>query len=356
MRERLADRPPRPLADVPGGWLSDATDELARDWVVELVGGRPLEQLAELDLATLGADAPPLCHAIVAAIRADEALAALGPAGAQQQLIARACRAAAGADPRGTEAAAANEVLAAVEALRRVIWAAGLALLHRPAADQVAALSDRLAHVCATVAATAIAPTAVDTAPAPGVDDARASDHDTRASYQADNGIVTRDLDRDRDGEPLAAPGVASDTATDDEDWGARLELAVSAQTVGAVLLVDVDGHERLMAADGRRALTRAEQALRRRLRDEATIVRERLGRYWVVRGIASAQEATRLAWRLADAVGGGEGHLGVPLTASVGVALYRADVAGGIADDLYERADEAMLAARAAGAGVQSR
>jgi GGDEF domain-containing protein len=343
MRDRLADRPPRSLADMPGGWLSDATDEIARDWIVELVGGRPLQQLAGLDLATLSADAPMLCRAVVAAVRADDALAALAPAGPDGPLIARACRAAAGADPRGGEPAAATEVLAAVEALRRVVWATALALRGRADADQIAALSDRLAHVCATVAATAVALGAADAAPALVI-------HDTRAGDRAGNGLVADDRAAD------AGVSGAAGLAGDDDEWDARLELAVSAQPVGAVLLVDVDGHERLIAADGGPALTRAEQAIKRRLREEATIVRERLGRYWIVSGAETAQEATRLAWRLADAVGGGAGHLGVPLTASVGIALYRADKAGALADDLYERADEAMLSARAAGAGVQSR
>jgi GGDEF domain-containing protein len=102
-----------------------------------------------------------------------------------------------------------------------------------------------------------------------------------------------------------------------------------------------------------------------RKLVDDATMVRERLGRYWVVSGCGGDEAATEFARRLADAVAGGPGHLGVPLTASIGFTLL--DDAGGAngklgvdaeraAAELRELAEEAMLSARAAGAGVDSR
>jgi GGDEF domain-containing protein len=93
-------------------------------------------------------------------------------------------------------------------------------------------------------------------------------------------------------------------------------------------------------------------------------MVRESLSRYWVVSGCGDAA-VTDFARRLGDAVAAGPGHLGVPLTASIGFTLV--DAPGGtcsksgpdaerVAAELCERAEEAMLSARAAGAGIDSR
>jgi GGDEF domain-containing protein len=147
------------------------------------------------------------------------------------------------------------------------------------------------------------------------------------------------------------------------EDWSGELATALAAESARSLLLVDVDGHERLVAADGRSALQRAERALVRNLVDDATMVRESLGRYWVVSGCERNDAATAFARRLGDAVAGDAGHLGVPLSASIGVTLVdagdvpagpRAAAAQALATELCGRAEEAMLRARAAGGGVE--
>ena len=318
MSERFADHPPRPLADAPIGPLRHASPELARDWIAEIVAARALTELATLDLATASEVAPELVAALIAALGDDDALAQLRRGGADERLIVAACVALGCADRPGE----------ALELLRRVIWAAALDELRRPPAELVAALADRLAHICAIAAAATGA-------------------LDPRAAEDARQFVV-------RDARPAGLTVVGE--SEDDGAWETELTTALADRTVGSLLLVDVDGHERLGAADGLAALRRAEKAIKRR-HGEAALVRERLGRYWILSPASSEHEALGVAQRLADAVAGGEGHLGVALTASIGFALQDPAAAGHeAAQALLGRAEEAMLSARAGGVGIDSR
>jgi GGDEF domain-containing protein len=379
VRERIADRPPRPLADAPIASLTDAADDLARDWLVELVARLPLADVTALGLAPLVADGPALCRAVVAALAADDALAALRRGGGHEALLT------------GVTAAAASGELASipavVESLRRVVWSAALpALGVRPSSDLVAALSDRLAHVCATVTATALGAPAdvdadadadagagalVDADAHPGADAEVAEPtrpdfivHDTRGAGVDGAGAREDEAESAEDGVEAAEDGVeAADAGRG--DWTSELLDALAGDAARSLMLVDVDGHERLLAADGRSALRRAERGLVRNLVDDATMVRESLGRYWVVSGCGDDEDSAAFAGRLAEAVATGAGHLGVPLTASIGISLLdtsgaargkRVAVDEPLAVELRERAEEAMLSARAAGAGIDIR
>ena len=327
--ERFADHPPRPLADAPIGPLQHAIPELARDWIAELVAARALTELGTLDLATAAEVAPELVAALITALSDDDALAQLRRGGEDEKLIVAACVAVGSAD-RPAEA---------LELLRRVIWAAALDELRRPPAELVAALADRLAHICAMAAAAAgaVGPRAAEDARQFVVRDARTA------------GLTVVGESED-DGRAVAGE------SEDDGAWEAELTTALADRTVGSLLLVDIDGHERLGAADGLAALRRAEKAIKRR-HGEAALVRERLGRYWILSPASSEHEALGVAQRLADAVAGGEGHLGVALTASIGFALQDPAGAGHeAAQALLGRAEEAMLSARAGGVGIDSR
>jgi hypothetical protein len=349
VRERLADRPPRPLADAPTGPLSDAADELARDWLVELLARLPLPEVSSLELGPLAAGAPDICRAVVAALADDDALAKLRRGGDLEPQLTVVCTAAAS----GRAAA----LPAAVESLRRVVWSAALgALGARPPADLVAALSDRLAHVCATICATVTARALGATA---GADVATAAADALPPTTAAEPPAPTAAMPE------FAVHDARRAGPAERSGWDAELLAALNEDEVHSLLLVDVDGHERLLAADGRAALQRAEKKLVRKLVDDATMVRERLGRYWVVSGCRGDEAAIEFARRLAEAVAGGPGHFGVPLTASIGFTLLDAPVgvngvlgtdAEGVAAGLRERAEEAMLSARAAGAGIDSR
>lgn len=144
----------RAVADAPVGALVARADELARRWALALLGARSLAGMAGVPLEDIARCAPALCASVARSLSSEEELATFD-AGAR--------------DPgeRGSSAAAGLSVLAAgwdavaaveqVEALRGVVWRAALEELGDPSARQVADLSDRLASVCATVLARALA-------------------------------------------------------------------------------------------------------------------------------------------------------------------------------------------------------
>jgi hypothetical protein len=384
VRERLADRPPRPLADAPTRQLSARVDELTRDWLIELVAQLELTDVGSFELEALAADGPSLCDSVIAALAADDALADLQAAGRRAEQARRTCVAAA----RGRT----DQIPAVVESLRRVIWShARSALYARAPAELVAALADRLAHVCSTVASTAIATSrdaeaahgsageASDSAVAeplgPPADDVRAdipppleSPDDVRADIP---GPLESPADDVRADIPAALEGQLEFIVRDARgrakgparrDWQDELREALASEPASSLLLVDLDGHERVLAADGRAALQRAERALVRSLVDDATLVAERLGRYWVVSGCGSGADATEFARRLGEAVAAEPGHHGTSLKASIGFTLVEQPIGAELTEreggfeELCGRVEEAMLSARAAGAGVDSR
>jgi GGDEF domain-containing protein len=121
-----------------------------------------------------------------------------------------------------------------------------------------------------------------------------------------------------------------------------------------AVLVVEVDDLDRLLASQAGRevalALEEAERGLTAELAPADLVVRERLGRWWLTspdRDPAAARDlGTRVAAAIARAQLGG-----APLAASIGVAVCPDD--GDSLDALAGRADEGMFAARAAGVPV---
>src|SRR4051794_12485451 len=114
-------RPPRarPVADAPVAALAGDAEGLAREWIAELVLAAPLAAAPSLPVGELAARGPGLVRAVAEALADDGALARLEPGGAARELAAAA---------RVGDAAA---TLAAVEALRRVLWSAALAAAPR---------------------------------------------------------------------------------------------------------------------------------------------------------------------------------------------------------------------------------
>lgn len=146
------DRPSRarPVADAPVAALVDAAEDLAKGWLLELVAAGPLDAAAALPLAELAREGPPLCAAAALALRDDADLARLAPGGDLAPLAARAGALAGAADP--------PSAVAAVDALRRVLWSAALAELPRAPGTLVADLADRLAAISSTLVAAALKP------------------------------------------------------------------------------------------------------------------------------------------------------------------------------------------------------
>lgn len=335
-------RAARPVADAPLEALADS-DALAKGWLLTLIADAPLLQAAAVPAAELARDAPPLCAAMTAALASADALDRLRAGGDLAPLAARAGRVAGAVDPAGTAGALA--------ALRAVLWNAIADGLRSPEPELVAALAARLGHVCDVVAAAALAaapsaPVAAPAEDAPRLAAVRDDDDPARPSPPAP--AVPADV----------FPSVSASPAFDDrhEPWATavvrRVERLLAHGSPVAVLAVDVDDAERLLAADlhgeARSALDRVERALRDELRPGDAAVRERDGRLWIIGGGTTLEGARALGRRLANAAASAATLGGAPLRASVGISVSPDD--GTDAASLVAHADEGVFAARAAG------
>ncbi len=152
--------PPRagPVAGLPLDALLARCDDLARRWAIALVLAQPMGRLGDVPLEDLAREAPGLCGELLRALASDaelERLTGATDSGRQDSAPARRLPMVSGASDAG--------VLAhAVEALRGVLWEALLEELPRPlfgqsSSHRVADLSDRLAYVCASALAAALA-------------------------------------------------------------------------------------------------------------------------------------------------------------------------------------------------------
>src|SRR4051812_606393 len=308
----------RPVADAPVAALIAASEDLAKAWLLELVAAGPLSAAPSLPLESLASEGPALCAAVARALGDDVELARLRPGGDLAALAARAGAVAGARDPGAT--------VVALETLRRVIWDAALAEVPRAPAALVADLADRLAAVCATVvnASLAAPPPADEPADEPAFappGDVRAADLRApivRPAHAGEDGV-------DGNG---AAPRVADgDPYT---HLAARASEFASEGRPFAVLLVELDGVESLLAAERDEEVHRAVEAAERALEDLArpgdALRREAPGRLWLTLPGAGPAGARALALRAAAAVEGAAEHRGRPLTASVGVSVCPRD------------------------------
>lgn len=307
----------RPVADAP---IVDGM-ALAKAWLLALIARAPLAQAAVLPAADLARDAPALCEALVEALRDDTALDRLRPGGDRFALAGSAGVLAGARDAAGAAAA--------VDALRTVTWGVLRdALPPDPDPRLVGDLAERLALVGAVLSAATL-------------------EHGVAAPEP-----VAR---------PVAAPGEAPFLVPDAQrverdPWLRPVDFALARHardgTPFSVLLADLDEVERLVAAEVGRELADAveqvERAIRAQLRGEDALVRERIGRYWIVAAGLPRAPARDFAHRIADAVAASASLHGAPLTVSVGLAVCPDD--GVDADSLAAHADEGVFAARAAG------
>jgi GGDEF domain-containing protein len=235
-------------------------------------------------------------------------------------------------------------VVAAAEALRRAVSQAAADELPRGDAEVLAALTDRLAHVCARLAAAAMA--------GRGADAARL--HDTRPTPAADEDPTEPAASGPAASGPHLAPAPPPDGGTAPL-WRAALERQLADGGRFGLLLVELDGADRLVLTEGdsaaRDLFARTGRAVRGAVRRIDLLAHEEDGRMWVVAPDAGRPGAEALAVRVADAVERAATVRGAPLTASVGIALYPDD--GRDAEALTSQAEESALAARAAGVRV---
>jgi hypothetical protein len=360
----------RPVADLVGDALLARADELARGWAIALIRSCPLDAIGEVPLAEIAREAPSLCAQVIRAMQSDAELGRLlgrdgsaraGAAGARRLTTIAGARDGAGA-------------VAAVEALRGVVWEALLDELTDPSSRQVGDVADRLASVCSqTLAAALEAGFAVAGAATPN-DAAVATvglepvTHTPLASPATAREAVIVDERRSSerplswDQSPPIPPGArAAEIEIRDERreegpaaWirsiGGQLERFERDRLPFAVLLVEL----REIASPRRErpskalsgTLAQAEAALTAVLAPRAgSLTRERPGRYWLLAPEIDRAGAHELARQLTFAVADCRGEDGTPLEVAIGTALCPED--GLEASALAAHADVGLYAER---------
>ena len=133
------------------------------------------------------------------------------------------------------------------------------------------------------------------------------------------------------------------------------LEHALASAQPFALLLLEIDGADRLPVTEGVEAagevLARGANAVRAVLGQEDSVVDETPGRMLLLLPGSGRPAALTLAERIAAAVERASAVRGAPLTASVGVALHPLD--GDEPGALIGQAEQSLYAARAAGVRV---
>jgi len=395
--------PPRPSRPMPveradAELLAGRAKAVAKGWLLTLLERAPLASVAAIPAAELASEGPAVCAAFARALGSDAELDRLRPAGDLAPLARRIPALAGAADAAAT--------LAAVDALRACLWAAALDA-RGARTDDPAPLAERLAEVALVVGTTALsgaqakgtdgegaaAPRAdAPTAQMPGATELPASAaHADRAAAPPAEPVVGEDA-RPAVGGQTGAPGWAGPDQTgparhaagpgsvtqlpprppaspaemDDGDlWISTLERHVDrAQREGgglALLRVELVDGERLAAiaasepdtgeGEDRVPYGRLAQAIRRAIRRQDLVASDRQGRAWVIAPAVGRAGAIALAERIGADVEHGEHWRGAPLAATIGFAVYGED--GRDAATLIDRAEEAMLAASAAGVRI---
>lgn len=326
-----ARRRSRPVSGLPIADLGDGV-EVAKRWLLELIGSVPLSSAKAVPAAELAREGPPLCAAMVDALGNDPAF----------DLISSSAPAAEAGKLAGAEDAATTA--AAVEALRIALLSAVRARLSEPSGELVAAVTDRISDISAVVLARSLGASVAQAVEAPIVAAAPAEPVPEPAAAP-----TTREFVPEPD-EPINVSKSA-----EGNPWVVAIENRIARTNSGdafAILTVEIDDVDRLVVSGSGRevatAIDCAERAMISALAPADALVRERVGRYWVVSPLQDRVEARELGEQLAACVSDSAAIAGAPLTASVGLSMYPRD--GDEPDALAARADEGLYAARAAG------
>lgn len=324
---------PRPVSDPALEGMLGQTEDLAKRWALELIAALPLARAAEIPLQQLGQRAPHVIGLVLLSLSSEADLAALS-GGPQTSELASVGELAGARDQASA--------VAAVEALRSVLWSELLAELDRPSPQLISDLAGRLAHVCSLI---------------------------TIAALGGGRGAVAQ-----RPSEPLRTSPQWSDSAPSEphiEIHDVRGGSGPSAwiTSIGrclrehaenglpfAVELIEVIGIERLRHSEDPGELQRLageiQSALHGELRPVDILTRESEGRYWLVAPGTDGPGATMLAERLIAVVRSSVSHRGMPLEVAIGIATCPAD--GQEAAELAAQADVKLYGARAAGLSVE--
>lgn len=245
----------------------------------------------------------------------------------------------------------------AAEQLCAALWEALHERLRAGDGGEAAAFGERIAEVARSISALA------EDAPGPEPVARQAAkepvaDRDRRppsASASVGGAVLVDER------ESMAAPISIQDARRDGEGmpWSAavqrRLDRYLQDREPFAVLLVELLDAERLRLSqplpDAERQLREVESSMVEQLRPADTLVRETDGRYWLVAPGTAAEDAHRLALRLAAAARRCASHRGAPLEVAVGIAIcpdHGVEAAG-----LAGHAEVDLYAAQASGRAV---
>jgi GGDEF domain-containing protein len=244
------------------------------------------------------------------------------------------------------------------QALSGVVWAALREELRAPSPDLVTGLAERLALVCSV-----IRDGAIEGPLGGGLEAVRSQPAD---AGPAESRRCVPDL------APGPAPAAANEVAdvVDVTEAGAPSEplwlSALGDEVRGSgsggrplsLLLAELEDADRVLASTSPERAGMAfgdfVAALRRVLREQDILVCEEDARAWVIARETARAGAHSLGARIAEAVGETSTLNGVPLVASVGVAVLGED--GESPDELIEAAEEARFSASARGIEVSRR
>ncbi|WP_354698352.1 hypothetical protein DSM112329_04026 [Paraconexibacter sp. AEG42_29] len=357
-------RPPRPVAGLPD--LDGVA--VAKAWLLELLSHRPLQDVASVPVELLAREAPALCSAIAEAVAGDAALVRL-QSGDRAALAARA----------GVLAGAVGpvDVVTAVDALRAVLHRA---LRSGDDAALAADTGDRLAHVCAHVAARTLGATPSVTVPttdaAPrdlGIDLAAhgpaappaSGDSVGREAFAPGSAGPSPPAVAVFPGPPAGGQGGSTTARPAGEHSGSgpegghvsALRTALADATGPVTLLaIELDGLERLVAVEGDDTvvamLLPVEHVLAATAGPQTLLIREQPGRWWLIAPGIGSDTGREFAGQVAATfVAAAPVHHGVRLTASIGIAVFPDD--GRDVEGLLDHSDQGVFTARALGVPV---
>lgn len=321
----------RPVADAPIETLLARIEDITKGWLLALLEQHELHEAPRILAADLTRSGPRVCDAIVRSIADDTDLRRLEPGGALEPLVSRA------GELAGAETA--EDVSRAVDALHAVVWSALRDELRHPDGDQVAEIAERLALVMELVRGAAL----------------RRGDG---AGAIVGEGRFGRASATSAGARGRSAAGGAPASASQALWVGALQEEIQRSERSGAplsLLLAELEDSHRVLAVETPDEATttfgRFAQAVRGVARRQDILVCETNARAWIIARDTGRAGAQALGSRIADAVGEARPWRGVPMAASVGVAVLGED--GRTPDELTDAAEEARFAATASGIGI---
>lgn len=394
MTDQATPRPgrPTPVERADAELLVGRAQTIAKGWLLTLLERAPLDAVAAIPAAAVASEGPAICAAFARALGSDAELDRLRPTGDLAPLVGRIGPLAGARDAAG--------VLAAVDALRACVWAAALDARGKRT-DDLVGLAERCAEVAVVAGSTALAVAPTTSIEAEGASGAAVPADAARTVGPADADRNLAPAAADRAGgagegdsasllaerpapvtgparhaagteyDPRRPPGVTRlperpvpppglvDGMDDGDLWISTLERHIDrCQREGgglALLRVELVDGDRIAATatPEERGVPygRLAQAIRRAIRRQDLVASDKQGRAWVIAPSVGRAGAIALAERIGAGVEHGEHWRGAPLQATIGFAVYGED--GQDALTLIERAEEAMLAASAAGVRI---